>query len=82
MSKLLSTVVAALFAVAIATPTAFAQDQKKEQVHKGTPEQGTVQKKDQKKAQKKDSTGGKMVKGEGKKTEGKAKGKTKKEETK
>lgn len=67
MSKLLSTLVAALFAVATITPAAFAQDQKKEQVHKGTAEQGTVQKKEQQKAQKKDGTGGEKKKGEGKK---------------
>jgi hypothetical protein len=66
MSKLLATLVAALFAVATAAPTAFAQDQKKAQVHKGTPEQGTVQKKEQKKAQKKDGTGA-AKKGDGKK---------------
>ena len=74
MSKLLSTLVAALFAIAIASPGAFAQDQKKEQIHKGTPEQGTVQKKEHAKDKKKDGTGGAMKKGEGKKADGKAKG--------
>ena len=57
MSKLLTTLVAGVFAAAALTPAAFAQDQKKEQVHKGTPEQGTVQKKEKAHAQKKDGTG-------------------------
>jgi hypothetical protein len=51
MSKIIATLVAAVFAVASVTPVAFAQDQKKDQkkaqVHKGTPEQGTMQKKEQ-----------------------------------
>ena len=49
MKKLLAAIVAGMFAFAVTSPV-IAQDQKKEQVHKGTPEQGTVQKKDQKKA--------------------------------
>jgi hypothetical protein len=57
MQKLISTAIAVVFAASTLVTTAFAQDQKKEQVHKGTPEAGTVQKKDQKKAQKKDGTG-------------------------
>ena len=52
MSRLLSFIVAAMFAAVTASP-ALAQvqqkDQKKEQVHKGTAEQGTVQKKEQQK---------------------------------
>jgi hypothetical protein len=48
--KFLTAVLAAVFAVVAASPVALAQAQKKEQVHKGTPEQGTVQKKDQTKA--------------------------------
>lgn len=66
MSKVLSTLVAAIFATMTLSPAAFAQDQKKEQVHKGTAEQGTVQKKEQQKAQKKDGTGGQMKKGDAK----------------
>ena len=50
MSKLLTAVLAAVFAVVTISPVAFAQDQKKAQVDKGTPAQGTVQKKDQTKA--------------------------------
>jgi pentapeptide MXKDX repeat protein len=54
MSKLLTAVLAAVFAVVTVSPVAFAQDQKKDQkkaqVDKGTPAQGTVQKKDQTKA--------------------------------
>jgi len=53
MKKLLAAIVAGMFALAVTVPV-IAQDQKKdqkkEQAHKGTPEQGTVQKKDQKKA--------------------------------
>jgi pentapeptide MXKDX repeat protein len=66
MTKTISTLVAAVFAAMTLTPAAFAQDQKKEQVHKGTAEQGTVQKKEQQKAQKKDGTGGQMKKGDAK----------------
>ena len=55
MSKLLSILMAAVFAAVTVTP-ALAQvqqkDQKKEQVHKGTAEQGTVQKKEQQKKKK------------------------------
>ena len=51
MSKLLAALMAAAFAFVSAAPLALAQDQKmdqkKEQVHKGTPEQGSVQKKEQ-----------------------------------
>jgi len=65
MSKLLTTLVAGVFAVATLTPAAFAQDQKKEQVHKGTSEQGTVQKKEKAQAKKKDGTGGDAKKGAG-----------------
>ena len=50
MSKLLTAVLAAVFAMVTVSPVAFAQDQKKAQVDKGTPAQGTVQKKDQTKA--------------------------------
>jgi pentapeptide MXKDX repeat protein len=57
MSKLIATLLAGAFAAVTISPVALAQDQKKEQVHKGTPEQGTVQKKDQKKAKKKDGSG-------------------------
>jgi hypothetical protein len=49
MKRLLAAIVAGMFALAATSPV-IAQDKKKEQVHKGTPEQGTVQKKDQKKA--------------------------------
>lgn len=76
MSKLITTLLAAVFAAVTLSPVALAQDQKKDQkkaqVHKGTPEQGTVQKKEGK-AQaddKKKSTGKKgeqKKKGEGKK---------------
>jgi hypothetical protein len=68
MSKLFSSMVAALFAITVVTPVAFAQDQKKEQVHKGTPEQGSVQKKE--KAKKKDGSG-KSAKADEKKAEAK-----------
>jgi len=70
MNKLLATLFAAVFAAATLSSAAFAQEQKKAQVHKGTPEQGTVQKKEKKqvhkKDQKKDGTGGAMKKGDGK----------------
>jgi stringent starvation protein B len=60
MSKLLTAVLAAVFAVVTVSPVAFAQDQKKDQkkaqVDKGTPAQGTVQKKDQTKAKQKTDT--------------------------
>jgi hypothetical protein len=59
MQKLASILAAGAIAVALAAPAAFAQDQKKEQVHKGTPEQGTVQK--HKKTQKKDGSGKKKA---------------------
>jgi hypothetical protein len=36
---------------------AYAQDQQRSQIHKGTSEAGTVQKKTQKKAKKKDGSG-------------------------
>jgi hypothetical protein len=53
MKKLFAAIVAGVFAVAL-TSSAIAQDQKKDQkkaqVDKGTPAQGTVQKKDQTKA--------------------------------
>ena len=54
MRKATSTAVCTLFALNVLIVPAFAQDQKKEQVHKGTQAQGTVQKKGQKKGQKKD----------------------------
>lgn len=57
MNKLIAVAVASVFAVSTLMPAAFAQEQKKEQVHKGTPEAGTVQKKEQKKAKKKDGSG-------------------------
>lgn len=57
MNKLITAAVAAAFAGAVMMPAAFAQDKKQEQIHKGTPEAGTVQKKEQQKAQKKDGTG-------------------------
>ncbi len=67
MNKLLTTLFAAVFAAATLSSAAFAQDQKKAQVHEGTPEQGTVQKKERKqvhkKDQKKDGSGGAMKKG-------------------
>ena len=60
MSKLLTAVLAAVFAVVTVSPVAFAQemkkDQKKAQVDKGTPMQGTVQKKDQTKTKAKADT--------------------------
>jgi hypothetical protein len=46
MKKLLTAIVAGMFALTATAPV-IAQDKKKEQVHKGTPEQGTVQKKAQ-----------------------------------
>ena len=58
MTRMAWMLVAAAFAATAATPVAFAQDQKKQQMHKGTPEQGTQQKKAQDKSQKKDATGG------------------------
>lgn len=57
MIKLTSVALAAVFAAVTMSPAAFAQDQKKQQIHKGTPEQGTVQKKEHKQAKKKDGTG-------------------------
>ncbi len=64
MKKLFAALTAGLFACALASPV-MAQDKKQEQVHKGTAEQGTVQKKDQKakKDQKKDGSGGKAKQG-------------------
>jgi hypothetical protein len=53
MKRLLAAIVAGMFALAVTSPV-IAQDQKKDQkkaqVDKGTPAQGTVQKKDQTKA--------------------------------
>ena len=46
MKKLLAAIVAGMFALSATAPV-VAQEKKKEQVHKGTPEQGTVQKKGQ-----------------------------------
>ena len=66
MNRAISLLGAAVYAVSLASPVAFAQDQKKAQVHKGTPEQGTVQKKEHQKSQKKDGTGGQMKKGDAK----------------
>lgn len=59
MNKLIATAVATMFAASTLVSVAHAQygEQKKEQAHKGTPEAGTVQKKEQKKAQKKDGSG-------------------------
>ena len=60
MNKLIASAVAAVFAASTLVPVVHAQpygEQKKEQVHKGTAEAGTVQKKEQKKAQKKDGSG-------------------------
>jgi hypothetical protein len=57
MNKLIATAVASVFAASSMIPLASAQDQKKEQVHKGAPEAGTVQKKEQQKAKKKDGSG-------------------------
>lgn len=57
MNKLTAIATAMLFAASSVGSVAYAQDQKKEQVHKGTPEAGTVQKKEQKKDQKKDGSG-------------------------
>ena len=59
MNKLIASAVAALFAASTLASVAYAQsgEQKKEQIHKGTPEAGTVQKKEQKKAKKKDGSG-------------------------
>jgi hypothetical protein len=75
MKRLLAAIVAGMFALAVTSPV-IAQDKKKEQVHKGTPEQGTVQKKDQK--AKKDQAKKKDASGQGKKTA--KKGDTKKKE--
>jgi hypothetical protein len=49
MKRLIAVIAAGMFAVAVTSPV-VAQDQKKEQAHKGTPDQGMVQKKDQQKA--------------------------------
>jgi hypothetical protein len=49
MKRLLAAIVAGMFAFAVTSPV-IAQDQKKAQMDKGTPAQGTVQKKDQTKA--------------------------------
>jgi pentapeptide MXKDX repeat protein len=57
MNRVAGFVTAVLFALAAAAPAAYAQDQKKAQVHKDTSKQGTVQKKDQKKQAKKDGSG-------------------------
>ena len=58
MKKFFAYLLAALFAAMTTLPaSAFAQDQKREQVHKGTPAQGTVQKKEQQKAHKQDGSG-------------------------
>ena len=57
MNKLIATAVAAMFAASTSVAYAAQGDQKKEQIHKGTPEAGTVQKKEQKKAKKKDGSG-------------------------
>jgi Ni/Co efflux regulator RcnB len=57
MQKAISLLIAGIFAAVAAGPLALAQDRKKEQVHKGTPEQGTDQKKTEKKDRKKDGTG-------------------------
>jgi hypothetical protein len=46
MKNLLAAIVAGMFALSATAPV-IAQEKKKEQVHKGTPEQGTMQKKDQ-----------------------------------
>jgi Ni/Co efflux regulator RcnB len=59
MSRLISTLLAGLFAAVVLSPVALAQDKKKEQAHKGTPEQGTVQKQD--KVRKKDGSGNKKA---------------------
>ncbi len=57
MNKLIAAAIAASFAFATASHAQYGE-QKKEQVHKGTPEAGTVQKKDQKQDKKKDGSGG------------------------
>jgi hypothetical protein len=57
MNKLTTLAVAAAFAAMSVAPAAFSQDKKKEQIHKGTPEAGTVQKKAQQKVHKKDGSG-------------------------
>lgn len=58
MNRFLTVVFACLFAVSVASPV-LAQEKKQEQIHKGTPEQGSVQKQDKKKDQKKDGSGAK-----------------------
>lgn len=68
MSKHTSLMVVAIFAAMSASPAAIAQVQKREQEHKGTAAQGTVQKQDHKKVQAKDkkqdgSGEGKQAKG-------------------
>jgi hypothetical protein len=58
MKKVFAIALAGAFAASTLFPSfGLAQDQKKEQVHKGTPAQGTVQKKEHQKASKKDGTG-------------------------
>lgn len=75
MKQLLAAIVAGIFALTATTPL-LAQDKKKEQVHKGTAQQGSVQKKDQK--AKKDQAKKKDGSAQGKKTA--KKGDTKKKE--
>ena len=53
MDKVIALMTAVVFASMMLSPMVFAQDQKKEQIHKGTSEAGTVQKKEQKKDKKK-----------------------------
>ncbi|RPI43310.1 MAG: hypothetical protein EHM59_15725 [Betaproteobacteria bacterium] len=57
MNKLIAAAVAAMFAASMSVAYAAQGEQKKEQIHKGTPEAGTVQKKEQQKAKKKDGSG-------------------------
>ena len=58
MKRLFAYMLATVFAAMTAMPVSgLAQDQKKEQVHKGTPAQGTVQKQEHKKDRKKDGSG-------------------------
>jgi hypothetical protein len=53
MKKVFAIALAGAFAASTLFPSfGLAQDQKKEQVHKGTPAQGTVQKKEHQKASK------------------------------
>jgi hypothetical protein len=67
MKKLYALTLAGAFAAITALPSAvLAQDQKKQQVHKGTPAQGTVQKKEHKKDRKKDGAGSAAKKDAGK----------------